>query len=454
MAKKLYIVGICGTFTAGIATLAKQLGYNVSGCDQQVYPPMSDYLAEQGIQVDEGFDPQYIIQAEADDIIIANAISRGNKIVEYVLDQRLNYYSAPSWLAKHVLRGREVIAVSGTHGKTTTSSLLTWILHSAGLKPGYLIAGKVNHLPCTASLGDSSYFVIEADEYDSAFDDKRPKFMHYHPKRLIIHNLEFDHADIYADLAAIKKQFQWLLRTVPSNGQLYVAVDDINVQEVVGQHAWSPVCSYGIEQGDWQAQLITADGQQFSLWQEGAKKIAINWSLIGEHNVKNALAASVVAMSIGVDAVDIQKALASFAGVERRMAHYATVAEIDIYDDFAHHPTAINHALLALRKKIGNTKRIIAVIEMASSTMRCGVHDQVIINAVEPADYVVLLCTDPSSELTQLVSMHKKSMCIYQEASAALNELQRVLQANDQVLFMSNRSTLQLPKRLQDFLLR
>ncbi len=452
MAKRLYIVGVCGTFMAGIATLAKQLGYEVRGCDHGVYPPMSDYLAEQGIDVHEGFNPQDLIDTEPDEIVIANAISRNNAVLEYVLNQRLSYQSAPAWLAANVLQDREVIAVTGTHGKTTTTSLLTWILQTANLKPGYLIAGKVNQLATTASVGEGKYFVIEADEYDSAFDDKRPKFMHYHSSKLIIHNLEFDHADIYDDFSAIQKQFRWLLRTVPGNGQIYLAADDENVQETVQEHAYSPIVSYGIEQGDFQAKLKKPDGSEFIIYQNNQEKVTVAWSQIGVHNVKNALAASVVALSLGVKAADIAAALASFNGVERRMMHYGQAAEIDIFDDFAHHPTAINEAISALRKKVGNEKRIIAVVEMASNTMQKGVHDEVMAQAVSSADYAILLSNNPSGNLQAKTEKNQKIIIVNNTVQAALEQLQHILQAGDQVLFMSNRATLQLPQQLMEML--
>jgi UDP-N-acetylmuramate: L-alanyl-gamma-D-glutamyl-meso-diaminopimelate ligase len=387
----IHILGVCGTFMGSLAQLAKALGHRVTGSDANVYPPMSTQLQQAGIELMQGFDPSHI-QPAPDLVVIGNALSRGNPAVEYVLAEGIPYTSGPQWLHDYVLPGKWVLAVAGTHGKTTTSSMLAWILEYAGMSPGYLIGGVTKNFPTSARLGDTPFFVVEADEYDSAFFDKRSKFVHYNARTVILNNLEFDHADIFPDLAAIQKQFHHLLRTVPNNGLVISPANDAALNEVLAQGCWTPQQKFStqpdITTAEWQAKLINTDGSEFVIT-HGEKEIAhIRWSQTGTHNVNNGLAAIIAARHVGV-APDISaEALAQFAGVKRRMECLADVHSIKVYDDFAHHPTAIKTTLAGLRAKVGSEK-IIAVIEPRSNTMRMGVHK----------DALNLSCTDADDVL-------------------------------------------------------
>lgn len=387
----IHILGICGTFMGSVAQLAKAKGYRVTGSDKNVYPPMSTQLEKAGIGLVEGFRPEQL-SPRPDLVIVGNVISRGNPVMEAVLNLGLPYVSGPQWLAENILRDRWVLAVSGTHGKTTTASMLAWILEYADLSPGYLIGGVPGNFSTSASLGKSDFFVIEADEYDTAFFDKRSKFIHYRPRTLVINNLEFDHADIFENLAAIQKQFHHLIRTVPSQGMIICPAHTPAVDDVLAQGCWSQLQKLGSEDNvaaqkdlpPWRVKILSG-GQAFEiLFNEKAVGL-IRWQLTGIHNVYNALAAVVAARHVGVAPDFACEALEKFAGVKRRMELIGSADNIFIYDDFAHHPTAIKSTLEGLRAKVGNEK-IFAVIEPRSNTMKQGVHKEQLLNAIAAAD--------------------------------------------------------------------
>lgn len=389
----IHILGICGTFMGSLAQLAKELGHRVTGSDANVYPPMSTQLEAAGIELIQGYDPSQLEPAP-DLVIVGNAMSRGNPAVEYLLNKGIPYTSGPQWLHDHVLPGKWVMAVAGTHGKTTTSSMLTWILEYAGMEPGYLIGGVTKNFPSSARLGKTPFFVVEADEYDSAFFDKRSKFVHYSPRTAILNNLEFDHADIFPDLAAIQKQFHHLVRTIPGEGLIVAPAQDQALKQVLAMGCWSPQQQFGVIQGEdaptaeWQAQLLIADGSQFAVLHQGTEVARISWQQTGVHSVNNGLAAMIAARHVGVVPEVSAKALETFAGVKRRMECLADVHGVKVYDDFAHHPTAIKTTLAGLRAKVGEQK-IIAIIEPRSNTMRMGVHKNALNQSVTDADDVL-----------------------------------------------------------------
>lgn len=382
----LHILGICGTFMGSLALLARDLGHQVSGSDANVYPPMSTQLEAQGIQLMEGFDPAHL-QPAPDLVIIGNAMSRGNPAVEYVLDKGIPYTSGPQWLAEHVLQERWVLAVAGTHGKTTTSSLLAWILQEAGMAPGFLIGGIPQNFGISARLGDTPFFVVEADEYDSAFFDKRSKFVHYRPRTAILNNLEFDHADIFDDLAAIERQFHHLVRTVPASGLIIHPQQEPALHRVIGLGCWTPIQTTG-EGGNWQARLLSEDGSRFEVWLDGQLQGVAEWQQTGDHSVANALSALAAARHVGVTPQQGIAALSGFASPKRRMEKIAETGGIVLYDDFAHHPTAIATTLAGLRASIGD-ERLIAIIEPRSNTMRLGSHMSALPGSVQQASGVI-----------------------------------------------------------------
>ena len=384
----IHILGICGTFMGGVALLARSLGMKVSGSDANVYPPMSDQLKAAGIELQEGYLAEHM-KPKPDLVVIGNAMSRGNPAVEYVLNEGLAYTSGPQWLANNVLKDRWVLAVSGTHGKTTTSSLLAWILEDAGLAPGFLIGGVPGNFGEAARLGDTPFFVIEADEYDTAFFDKRSKFVHYHPRTLVVNNLEFDHADIFDDLAAIQKQFHYLIRTVPSEGLIIIPPDEVDIDETLSMGCWSKKQTVGLEAGDLQATEVSADGSEFKVQYQGKFQANVNWQMLGRHNVSNALAAIAAARHVGVNISQACEALAAFKGIKRRMELYGEVKGIRVYDDFAHHPTAIESTIKGLKANIGERK-LIAILELRSNTMRMGIHKESLANCLQVADRVIL----------------------------------------------------------------
>ena len=394
----LHILGICGTFMGGIAAIARQAGHKVTGCDANVYPPMSTQLKAQGIELIEGFSPDQI-NLQPDLFIIGNVVSRGNPLMEAILDQGLPYQSGPQWLGEQVLQGKHVLAVAGTHGKTTTTAMLTWILQANGLEPGYLIGGVPNNFDVSARLGskvptaNAHYFVIEADEYDTAFFDKRSKFVHYRPRTAILNNLEFDHADIFADITAIEIQFHHLVRTVPSSGCLVVNAAEESLERVLKRGCWSVAEKFGASAGiDWALEDTQADG--FKVFYKNNEVAEVVWdqdaSVTGRHNQLNALAAIAAAHHIGVSPKDAATALGSFKNVKRRMEVIGRVNGITIYDDFAHHPTAITTTVDGLRRRIGREPgtRLLAVLEPRSNTMKLGVMKSQLPDSLRDADLV------------------------------------------------------------------
>ena len=434
----IHILGICGTFMGGLAILARQLGHKVTGSDANVYPPMSTQLEQQGIVLTQGYDPAQL-EPHPDMIVIGNAMSRGNPCVEAVLNQGLVYTSGPQWLCEQVLQGRWVLACAGTHGKTTTSSMLAWILEFAGMEPGYLIGGVPGNFGVSARLGDLPFFVIEADEYDSAFFDKRSKFVHYRPRTVVLNNLEFDHADIFDDLAAIQRQFHHLLRTVPANGRLILPVADENLQAVLEQGCWSETETTAIAaDADWQAELKSPDGSHFDVMFDGQACGSLQWSLTGQHNVFNALSAIAAARHVGVRPETALEALSSFQGVKRRMELLDTVEGIAIYDDFAHHPTAIETTLQGLRARVGQ-QRIIAVIEPRSNTMKLGSHQVRLAPATEDADHVIWYQSpDLGWSLQSVVDSSNCEAEISTSVEGIVDQLKSSAKAGDHIVIMSN----------------
>lgn len=384
----IHILGICGTFMGGAAILARQLGHKVTGSDANVYPPMSTLLESEGIDIIQGYDPIQL-QPAPDLIVIGNAMSRGNACVEYVLNNKLNYISGPQWLLEFLLRDRWVLGVAGTHGKTTTASMLTWILEDCGYKPGYLIGGVPGNFTESARLGEGEFFVVEADEYDSAFFDKRSKFVHYHPNTLIINNIEFDHADIFDDITAIRKQFHHLVRTVPSIGRIIAPASDINVKQTLDMGLWSE-SEYLGSGCEWDYKKDTPDGSRFSVIHQGKEAGIVEWDLVGDHNVANAVMAIAAAHHVGVMVSDACVALGRFINTKRRLELRGEVNRVKVYDDFAHHPTAIETTLAGLRAKVGDSTRILAVLEPRSNTMKLGVHNETLAPSLAIADEVFL----------------------------------------------------------------
>jgi len=384
----LHILGICGTFMGGVAALARAAGHHVTGSDANVYPPMSDQLRALGIELYEGYSAANLKPAP-DCVVVGNALSRGNPEVEALLESGLAYTSGPQWLAENVLRERWVLAVAGTHGKTTTASMLAWILEHAGLAPGFLIGGVPGNFDATARYGEAPFFVVEADEYDTAFFDKRSKFVHYRPRTLVLNNLEFDHADIFPDLAAIQRQFHHLVRTVPGTGRIIRPADDPALDEVLAQGCWSEVEAFGAGTGA-EIEALGKDWRAFRVWLGGEMQGEVRWILPGEYNARNALAAILAARHAGVTVSQACEALAAFEGVRRRMEQFLEYRGARFYDDFAHHPTAITASLKALRDA-GGGRRLVAALEPGSNTMRQGVHRDSLPGALQQADKVFVL---------------------------------------------------------------
>ena len=433
----IHILGICGTFMGGVALLARELGMTVSGSDANVYPPMSDQLAAAGIDLQQGYLPEHLDPAP-DLVVMGNAMSRGNPAVEYVLNKGLPYTSGPQWLADYVLKDKWVLAVSGTHGKTSTSSLLAWILEDAGMSPGFLIGGVPGNFGETARLGKTPFFVIEADEYDTAFFDKRSKFVHYHPRTLVINNLEFDHADIFDDLAAIQKQFHHVVRTVPSEGLLITPSHVEAIEDVMRMGAWTPQQTIGLNEGQLQAQSISDDGGQFDVVWNGEVEGTVNWAMLGMHNVSNALAAIVAARHVGVTIEHACEALSRFEGIKRRMELRGEVGGIKVYDDFAHHPTAITTTINGLRKNIGDRK-LIAILEPRSNTMRMGIHQQTLAESLVEADRVILFeGAGLTLSLDSIAEQLEGKATVETSIDDIIKRVCDEAKAGDEVLIMSN----------------
>ena len=416
----------------GIAAIAKSLGHHVTGSDQNVYPPMSTQLEELGIELTQGYDVSQLEPAP-DIVVIGNAMSRGNPCVEYVLDKGLPYTSGPEWLKHNLLQKSWVLAVAGTHGKTTTASMLAWILEYAGLKPGFLIGGIVQNFGLSARVGQTPFFVIEADEYDTAFFDKRSKFVHYLPRTLILNNLEFDHADIFEDLNAIKKQFHHLIRTLPQSGKVLWPKDDEALSDVIAKGLWSESETLG---DDWDYQLLKADGSQFNVLLNTQLQGVVNWQAIGEHNVKNAMMAIAAARHVGIAIEHSIAALGEFISPKRRMELKADINNIKVYDDFAHHPTAIQTTLAGLRAKVGNDK-IIAILEPRSNTMKMGVHQFTLLDSLRDADEVLLF--EPENLSWSLKEQAEKAgMQCFDSTIAIIETVLESIEPNQHVLIMSN----------------
>jgi UDP-N-acetylmuramate: L-alanyl-gamma-D-glutamyl-meso-diaminopimelate ligase len=435
----LHILGICGTFMGGLALIARELGYQVSGSDQNVYPPMSTQLQQQGITLMDGYSADNL-KNKPDLVVIGNALSRGNEEVEAILNLGLNYISGPQWLSEHVLQNKWVLAVAGTHGKTTTTGMLTWILEHQGFNPGFLIGGIPLNFGLSARLGESDFFVIEADEYDSAFFDKRSKFVHYRPRTAVLNNLEFDHADIFDDLNAIKKQFHHLVRTIPGDGLIIVPECEHNIADVIKMGCWTPIAKTAIDtEAEWQALLIKADGSQFEIIHKGEKQGLVDWLLTGEHNVYNALSAIVAARHVGILPSDAIHALLAFQNVKRRMEIIATIKGITLYDDFAHHPTAIKTTLDGLRKKVVDEK-IIAIVEPRSNTMRMGIHTQSLAESLALADKAIIYQPEDLNWNLSEVLNYADNIQICTNLETIIDQLKKEAHSGSHIVLMSNGS--------------
>jgi UDP-N-acetylmuramate: L-alanyl-gamma-D-glutamyl-meso-diaminopimelate ligase len=433
-AQHLHILGICGTFMGGVAALAKAAGYRVTGCDSNVYPPMSDQLRALGIELIEGYAADQR-SLRPDIWVVGNVVSRGNPLMEAILDHGDRYTSGPQWLSEYILSGKWVLAVAGTHGKTTTSAMLAWILDKASLAPGFLIGGVPRNFPVSARLTDSPFFVIEADEYDTAFFDKRSKFVHYRPKTAVLNNLEFDHADIFGDIASIERQFHHLVRIVPGSGRLIVNGTESALQRVLAMGKWSPVEWFGVESG-WTAGIPESDGI-FEVFNGGQFQGRVRWDLQGEHNRLNALAAIAAAVHAGVEPSRAIAGLADFMGVKRRMELRGTVRGVAIYDDFAHHPTAIRTTLEGLRRRTGDA-RILAVLEPRSNTMKLGVMKAALPASVAAADKVFVYGANLGWDAQEVFGpLGAKAHCT-SDLGALVDAVAQEARPGDQVLVMSN----------------
>jgi UDP-N-acetylmuramate: L-alanyl-gamma-D-glutamyl-meso-diaminopimelate ligase len=444
----VHILGICGTFMGGVAALARAAGHTVTGSDRNVYPPMSTQLEELGIRVSHGYDPEQLDPAP-DCVIVGNVMSRGQPVVEAMLDKGLPFASGPEWLARHVLDQRWVLAVAGTHGKTTTSSLLAWILEDAGLEPGFLIGGVPGNFGVSARFGSAPFFVVEADEYDTAFFDKRSKFVHYRPRTLILNNLEFDHADIFPDLVAIQRQFHHLIRTVPGCGRIIHNAADDSLGRVLEMGCWTPLESFSSlgRSGEWQVRMRES-GQGFDVLEEGRARGGIDWDLPGPHNAENALAALLAARHAGVPLASGLAALSRFAGVRRRMELRGEALGIKVYDDFAHHPTEIRRTLEGVRQKIGDA-RIVAVLEPRSNTMRMGVHRAALAPALASADCAYLFRpADLQWDLEDVARQTGIPTRVDDDVDGLVTRLVSDLRPGDHVVIMSNGGFGGLPARL------
>jgi UDP-N-acetylmuramate: L-alanyl-gamma-D-glutamyl-meso-diaminopimelate ligase len=438
----IHILGICGTFMGGIAVLAKAAGHRVTGCDANVYPPMSTQLEAQGIELIQGFDPSQT-SLQPDVYVIGNVVTRGNPLMEEILNQGLPYISGPQWLAENVLQGKWVLAVAGTHGKTTTSSMLAWVLEYAGLAPGFLIGGVPENFGVSARLPQtprqdpqsvSPFFVIEADEYDTAFFDKRSKFVHYRPRTAVLNNLEFDHADIFEDLAAIEKQFHHLVRTVPQQG-LVIANQQDSLDRVLARGCWSAVERIDTANG-WQVQNVDTQGR-FDVYFNGERQGNVSWELLGEHNRNNALAVIAAARHVGVAPCIAIEALSEFKNVKRRMEVKGVVNDVTVYDDFAHHPTAIATTVAGLRAKVG-AARILAVLEPRSNTMKLGVMKEALPDSLQDADAVFCYASNLGWDAAAALAPIQHKAQTFDDLAQLVAAVRAMARPGDHVLVMSN----------------
>ena len=442
----IHILGIAGTFMGGLAAIAKAAGFRVTGADLNVYPPMSTQLQALGIDFVQGYAAEQL-NLNPDMVVVGNALSRGVPVIEALLDRGIEYTSGPRWLAEQVLHDRHVIAVTGTHGKTTTTAMLTWILEHAGLEPGYLVGGVPGNFPSSARLGKAPFFVIEADEYDTAFFDKRAKFVHYRPRTVILNNLEYDHADIYPDVAAIRRQFNQLLRTVPGSGRLIVNGHDAELAATLAEGCWTPSETFGLSHdpaarriaADWTARIATdSAASRFAVEFAGGVPAQVNWDLIGEHNVMNALASIAAANQAGVAPQRAAQALNLFRGVKRRMEVRGVINGITVYDDFAHHPTAIETTLRGLRARVGSA-RILAVLEPRSNTMKLGVHRDQLAPALAAADRSWFLSSqDLGWDLEGAVAGMGDRAALAAGVDELVLKLAREARTDDHIVIMSN----------------
>ena len=432
---RLHILGICGTFMGGLAKIAAECGHVVTGCDAQVYPPMSDQLRALGIELTEGYGAEQLDAVDADLYVIGNAMTRGKPVVEAILDRGLPYVSGPQWLAENVLPGKWVLAVAGTHGKSTTSSMLAWILEAGGLAPGFLIGGVPRNFGVSARLGETPFFVIEADEYDTAFFDKRSKFVWYGPRTAVLANLEYDHADIFPDLAAIETQFHHLVRIVPSQGLIVANGQDAALERVLARGAWTPVERFGAGQA-WSVGPVHPD-DSFDVLLAGAKQGTVRWPLMGEHNRMNALAALAAARHAGIAPGAAIESLARFEGVKRRMEVRGEVQGITVYDDFAHHPTAFETTISGLRTRVGDA-RIVAVFEPRSNTMKLGTMQALLASSLTGADAVFCYARGLGWEPAGALAPLGARAFVFHDIEPMVEALAAMLRPGDHVLVMSN----------------
>jgi len=434
----IHILGICGTFMGGIALIARAMGHEVTGSDANVYPPMSTQLESAGIGLMQGFDPAHLDPAP-DMVVVGNAMSRGNPAVEAMLDQGLRFTSGPQWLSEHVLQNQWVLAVAGTHGKTTTASMLAWILEDAGLNPGFLVGGVPGNFGISSRIGQGSFFVVEADEYDTAFFDKRSKFVHYRPRTVVLNNLEFDHADIFDNLEQIQKQFHHLVRTVPGSGLIVAPADEPALDEVLDMGCWTRVERFSPDApATWTVSSVAADGSDFEVVCEGKSAGKVRWSLTGNHNVANGLAAVAAARHAGVPADVAVQALCRFENVKRRMELKGSVRGVRLFDDFAHHPTAIKTTLAGLRANVGE-KRIFAVLEPRSNTMRMGIHADQLASALNDADRVYVLQPDDLQwDLQSVLSDLGSRVSVMTGPGQIVKAVGAEVSSGDTILVMSN----------------
>jgi UDP-N-acetylmuramate: L-alanyl-gamma-D-glutamyl-meso-diaminopimelate ligase len=434
-AMHLHILGICGTFMGGLAKIARELGHTVTGCDAHVYPPMSEQLREIGIELHEGYDAAQLDEYQADLYVVGNAMTRGMPVVEAMLDRGLPYLSGPQWLNENVLTDKWVVAVAGTHGKSTTSSMLAWILEDAGLQPGFLIGGIARNFNVSARASASAFFVIEADEYDTAFFDKRSKFVWYRPRTAVLLNLEYDHADIFPDLAAIETQFHHLVRIVPRQGLVVANGQQIALNRVLARGAWTPVERFGAGEA-WAVGTVHADGA-FDILLDGAPQGTVRWALMGEHNRQNALAAIAAARHAGVPIATAVDALGRFEGVKRRMELRGTVDGIRVYDDFAHHPTAFETTIDGLRARVGDA-RIVAVFEPRSNTMKLGTMQERMAKSLAGADLVFCYARELGWDAAHTLAPLGNRASTFQEIGPMVESILQVVKPGDHVLVMSN----------------
>ena len=434
----IHILGICGTFMGGVAALARAAGHKVTGCDRNVYPPMSTQLRKLDIEIHEGVDAAQL-DIDPDCVVVGNVMTRGTEVVEAMLDRGMPYTSGPQWLAENVLQDRHVLAVAGTHGKTTTSSMLAWILEDAGLNPGFLIGGIPADFGVSARYGESKFFVVEADEYDTAFFDKRAKFVHYRPRTLVLNNLEFDHADIYKDMDAILWQFHQLMRTVPGAGRVILNSADENLGQLIDQGCWTPVETFSTaDDTDWSGRFLDKVERNIGIRGPGNRSAETRWQVGGVHNLENAIAAVAAAASAGVSVEQAVDALSRFEGVKRRMERTATVADIAIYDDFAHHPTAIRKSIVSMRRRYPG-HRVLVAIEPRCNTMKMGIHKDTLADSLKDADFVWMYRPDDvGDEFEASLQPLGDKLRLFGDYDQLVDDMSRRVLGGDQVIFMSN----------------